>query len=407
MAKPHIITGLDIGSSSVKILSAYKAPKSDDFEVVSQAQEMSFGVRKGVVIDVRKTADIIGSLVKKTGEEAKQRVRGVYASIDGGHISCACSHGLVSVSRADRKISEEDVDRVIQAAKTFFVPSNKEIIDIYPRDFTVDGEKGVKEAVGMEGVRLEADILMLYCFSPYLKNSSQTILNSGLQINDLIPAPLASSRAVLAPREKELGTVVLDIGAGTTGMAVFEEGGLIDFAVFPVGSGHITNDIAVCLKTDIDTAEKIKLEFGICKTISPEARKQLKKKVKLQGEELLVFSPKTLTEIIEARVGEIFGFVNKELKKISRQALLPAGAVLTGGGANLPGIKDTAKRMLRLPCRIGVPRQFRSLPENPAFSTLCGLVMLGEETEEESGNFSGFGKGFKNKLKGLFRAFVP
>ena len=406
MSRPHIITGLDIGTSSIKILSAFKKPKATDFEVAGFIRENSFGIRKGVVVDVNKVGEIISSLIKKVEEETKQKINSVYASIDGGHISCTSSHGLVSVSRADKKISEEDVERVIQAAKAFSLPSNKEIINISPIEFIVDGEKGIKEPVGMEGVRLETEALIIYCFSPYLRNSSKAILAADLQIEDLIPAPLASSRSVLTPREKELGVVVLDIGGGTTGMAVFEEESLIDFAIFPIGSGHITNDIAVCLKTDIDTAEKIKLEFGGCRSLSFGPKKTSKKKIKIEGEEPLIFSPKMLVEITEARVCEIFSLVNKELKKISRQGLLPAGVVLTGGGANLPGIKDLAKNVLKLPCRIGMPRDFPSLQDNPDLSTLCGLIMLGAEAEEESG-VSSLGRGLKAQIKRIFKIFIP
>ena len=270
----------------------------------------------------------------------------------------------------------------------------------------------------MEGVRLEADVLILCCFSPYLRNSTQAILNAGFQINDLIPTPLASSRAVLTPREKELGAVLIDVGAGTTSMAVFEEGGVIDVAIFPIGSGHITNDIAVCLKTDIDTAERIKLEFGSCRSSRTKKSSKKEKKmnklsrhdrveIKIEGEEPLVFSQKMLSEIVEARVCEIFNLVNKELKKISRQGLLPAGIVLTGGGVKLPAIKELAKKELKLPCRIGIPRQFSSLPKDPSFSALCGLIMQGFDIEIEERSRAGFGRGFGNKIKKVFKIFIP
>jgi len=409
MPRPHIITGLDIGSGSIKLLSVARKAGEKDFSILGFAKENSFGIRKGVVIDIPKVAEIISSLVERVEKEANQKINSVYASINGGHISCTFSHGLVSVSRADRKISEEDVDRVIQAAKTFSLPSNKEIINIFPKEFIIDGEKGIKEPIGMEGVRLEADVLILYCFSPYLKNSTQAILNSGLQINDLIPAPLASGRAVLTPREKELGAIVLDIGAGTTGMAIFEEGGLISANVFPIGSGHITNDVAICLKTDIDTAEKIKLEFGSCRLSSSKKKKTDKneKRIKIDGEEPLVFSRKTLTEIIEARVSEIFALVNKELKKVAAHIMLPAGVVLTGGGAKLPGIRELAKKELKLPCRIGTPRRFSFLQDDSTLSSLCGLILEGAEIEEESSGFPTFGKGIRDKIKKIFKIFMP
>lgn len=403
--RPYIINALDIGSGSIKLLSVAKKIGENEFKILSQNQQACFGVRKGIVIDVPKVVEIISSLKERAQQDYSQKITSVYANVGGGHLFCASSHGLVSVSRADRKISEEDIERVLEAAQTFSLSSNKEILKIFPKEFIVDGEKGVKEAVGMEGVRLEADVLVLCGFSPYLKNSTQSILNSGLEINDLIPSPLASARAVSNSREKELGVCLLDIGAGTTGLAVFEEGSLIQAAIFPVGSGHITSDIAICLKTDIDTAEKIKLEFGSCQI--PSKLSQKLKKIKIEGEEPLIFTKKVLTDIIEARVSEIFDLVNKELKKISRQGILPAGVVLTGGGAKLPGIKDLAKKEIKLPCRVGIPQGFPAALSEPDFSTLCGLILTGADLEEEQGNFSNFGKGIKDKLKRIFRIFIP
>ena len=258
----------------------------------------------------------------------------------------------------------------------------------------------------MQGVRLEAEVLVIGGFSPYLKNLTQAVLNSGFQILDIVPSPLASARAVLSPREKELGVLVLDIGAGTTGFAVFEEGSLIDLAVFPIGSGHITNDIAICLRTDIDTAERIKLEFGSCLfSKQDQTEKQIKIESIISGEPL-IFSKKMLIDIIEARVAEIFGEVQKELKKISRQGLLPAGVVLTGGGAKLPKIKELCKRELKLPCRIGNPQGFSSPQEDPVLASVCGLVLGGADLEAESG-FTFPGKGIAAKLKRIFRIFIP
>lgn len=403
MPRPYKISALDIGSGFVKLLVVSKKPGEDDFEILGFAREPSLGIRKGIVIDTQRTAETINSLVKKVEEDCGQKISSVFANISGSHIFCTCSRGLVSVSRADQKISEEDVERVLKAAQAISLSSNKEIIQVFPKDFIVDGESGVREAVGMEGVRLEAETLILCGFSPYLKNSSQTILNSGLQVQDLILSSLASARAVLTPREKELGVCLLDIGAGTSDLAVFEEGNLIHAAVFPIGSGHITSDIAICLKTDIDTAEKIKLEFGGCYAFNKD-----KKKIKLEGEgEALLFSRKELTDIIEARVCEIFDLVNKELKKISRQGMLPAGVVLTGGGARLPKIKDLAKKELKLPCRIGASKISTSFQEDPSLSTIYGLVLGAIDSQEEQGNLQGPIYGFKNKLKRIFRIFIP
>ena len=407
MAKPSIIIGLDIGTRTIKALAVCKPKNQDHLEVLADSEEISSGVRKGVVINPAETACLIQSVFKRIEEEIKRKIDSAYVGVGGCHVFCASSRGLVSVSRADQKISPEDIERVLQAARTFSLPSNREILEVFPKEFIIDGEKGIKEALGMQGVRLEAEVLVLGGFAPYLKNLTTAVLNSGFHINDLVFSPVASSRAVLTPREKELGATLLDIGAGTTGMAVFEEGDLIDVAIFPMGSGHITNDIAIGLKTDIDIAERIKLEFG---TLSFQGSDK-KEKIKLAEGETLVFSRKQLSKIIEPRVSEIFREVNKELRKIQKHNLLPAGVVLTGGGARLPKIKELAKKEFRLPCRLGSPQGFSPSQDDPRFSTVCGLVLRGADLESGKngwgGGFSIRGKGIGSRIKKIFKIFIP
>lgn len=405
MAKQHIITALDIGSGFIKLLSVSKKKEDEGFEILSQHQKESLGIRKGVVTNVNQVAETISFLMAKAEQDCGRPIDNVYANIGGGHISSISSKGLVSVSRADRKISKEDIDRVIQAAKTSPLASkSQEIIDVFPKEFIVDGEGGIKDAIDMEGVRLEAETLLLCGFTPYIKNSSSAVLASGLEINDLIPDPLASAKSILTPREKELGVCILDIGAGTTGMAVYEEGNLIHASVFPIGSGHITSDIAICLKTDIDSAEKIKLEYGMCK----EAVKKVDtKKIKIDGEDKIEFSPKLLTDIIDARVCEIFSLANKELKSISRQKKLPAGIVLTGGGSVLPGIRNLAKKELKLHCRIGKPEETMGFQAEPGLATVCGLALEGYDLEKENKIPSVNKSNFWGKLMGAAKTLIP
>lgn len=407
----NIITGLDIGDSGLKILVAQKKAPELELEILVQAEEISLGVRRGVVINSENVSKKISLLLSRVKNNTSQKIDSVFVNIGGGHIFVTPSHGVVAVSRADQKISQEDVDRVLQAAQAFSLPLNKEIIDIFPKEFVVDGEKEIKEVLGMQGVRLEVDVLAICAFSPYIRNLEEAVLNSGLQIEDLILSPLASARAVLTPRQKELGVAVLDIGAGTSGLAVFEEGNLIHAAIFPIGSGHITNDIAIGLQIDIDIAEKIKREFGSCllrgMTKKRKRGSAAYHRIEIPNEEVpLVFSQKKLGEIIEARVLEIFDQVNKELKKISRQSLLPAGIVLTGGGAKLPKIVDLAKKELKLPSQIGtVTKNFLGLEEDPSLATVCGLVLEGADLAAEK-SFS-FAEGITAKFKKIFKIFIP
>ena len=398
----HIIAGLDIGTATIKTLICQKKPKKTNLEVLAQIKEISSGVRKGVIINTEEVSKIIKSSIERAEKISKEKIRAVLVNVGGAHVFFTNSHGLISVSRADQKISQEDVDRVIQAAQTFSLPSNKEILSVIPREFIIDGEKGIKEPLGLKGVRLEVETSILGGFSPYLKNLTKTVLNSGLQIDDLILNPISSAQAVLTPREKEIGVLILDIGAGTTGLAIFEEGELIYTTIFPIGSAHITNDIAVGLKCDIDTAEEIKLESGTLFFKGPDK----KKKIETVEGETLIFSQKMLSRIIEARVREIFEIVNKELKKIARQGKLPAGVVLTGGGAKLPRIKELAKKELRLHCRIGFPRGFSPSLEDPELATVCGLVLLGVDLEGEK-NLLSFGQRIFSRIKKLFKIFLP
>ncbi len=411
MSKAPIITGLDIGTSTIKVLVAQKISNTE-LEAISQISEPTSGIRRGVVIDTEAVSRIIRNILERVKSENGKRIDSVYINVGGSHIFSTSSHGLVSVSRADQKISEEDIARVIQAAQTFSLPSNKEIFDVLPREFIVDGEKGIKEVLGMQGVRLETEVLVLGGFSPYLKNLTQAVLNSNLQILDIIPSPIASARACLNPRQKELGVALLDIGAGTSGLCVFEEGDLIHLAIFPIGSANITNDIAIGLKTDVEVAERIKIEYGSCSSTpkKPTGKKsaaRLQEKIKIGEPEPLVFSQKQLIGIIEARVSEIFEEVNKELKKISREKLLPAGIVLTGGGSKLPKIVELAKKELHLPCRLGKPQGFLNLESEPSLATVGGLVLGGAELEAEKSPSYLSGTSLSTKLKRIFKIFIP
>ncbi|PIZ89612.1 MAG: cell division protein FtsA [Candidatus Nealsonbacteria bacterium CG_4_10_14_0_2_um_filter_37_10] len=431
MPKANIITGLDIGTQNIKILVAKREPKG--LAVFDYQEVPSSGVRRGVVIHLEEVSRILRENFLKIKEEG-QKIDFLYLNIGGAHLFSIPSQGAIAVSRADQKISEEDINRVLDAAQTINLPSNKEIFDVVPREFIIDGEKGIKEPLGLKGVRLEAEVLVLAGFSPYLNNLTKTILDSGLQILDMIPSPIASGRACLTEKQKELGVAILDIGAGTCDLTVFEEGDLIHLAVLPMGSSNITNDIAIGLKTDIEIAERIKIEFGNClwkggqkvterSLLEPKARQEKKlvsttishsrsarvsEKIKLDGEETLIFSQRQLTNIIAARVSEMFREINKELKKISREKLLPAGIVLTGGGAKLPGIIELAKKEFRLPARLGKPKGIEDLDENdPSLSTVCGLVLLGRDLEEDTGKSSFPVAGIGSKLKRIFKIFIP
>lgn len=408
MSKSSIITALDIGSSSIKILVA-KTAGPGQTEALYVGQRPSSGIRRGVVVDPEVAAKCVAAAAHDAQLASGRRIGGMYVNIGGSHIFCTTSHGLVSVSRADGSISEEDVARVLTAAKTISLSSNKEIIDIYPREFTVDGEGEVKDAIGMRGVRLEAEVIIVAGFAPYLKTLDQSVLKADLEIFDRLPGAISAAAAALTPQQKELGVALVDIGAGTTSIGVYQEGDLLHLATLPVGSANITNDIAIGLRVDVETAERIKIEKGVC------TYKGADKKIKIGGahdkDEPAVFSQRMVSRIIQDRVIEIFELVNKELKKINKEAKLPSGIVLSGGGVKLRGIEELAKKEFRLSCRLGAPLGIANLDQDPALINVCGLAVMALEErlagQGDSRHFEGLGQGWWEKIKRLLKVFVP
>jgi len=402
MAREKIITSLDIGSSIVRALVVKRNSKKNLIEVVLKAEEKSDGIRRGTVVNKEKISKVLKNLFSKVCQDLNKQINSAYVNLGGSHIFSLYSRGLVSVSRADKKISQEDIQRVLLAARAINLPSNKEIFDVVPKEFIVDGVGGIKEPLGLEGVRLEAEVLALGGFSPYLKNTRQAVLNSDLEILDLVLSPIAAARTILSEKQKELGVALVDVGAGVTNLIVFEEGSLTHLAVLPMGSGNITTDIAIGLKIAIDTAESIKIKYGSCIFKGRDVRR----KTDVEGEEPLIFSQRFLTKIITDRVSEIFEQINEELKKISREKLLPGGVVLIGGGAKLPKIIELAKKKFSLPCSLGRPKGIVGLERDFSWATACGLVLLGADLEEDE-NRLGFGKKLSSKMRKIFRIFIP
>jgi cell division protein FtsA len=404
MSKSNIVTGLDIGTYSIKALVAQK--KGKDWEVLSYAEIPSFGLRKGAVVNVEETAKNVQMIMSGVEKDCNRRISSVSVNIGGNHLYVTPSDGIISVSRADQRISKEDIERVLQATKAINIPHNEEVLDVFPKEFIIDDQKGIKEPEGLTGIRLEAKVLLLCYWQTYFINLTQAVLNSKLQINDIVPSPLAAAKAVLTPQQKELGVALIDIGAATTSLAVFEEGELIHLAVFPIGSANITNDIAIGLRTEVQIAESIKKQHGTCMFAKTDKDKkdQSKKKIEVfDKSSSLNFTKKNLVDIIEPRVSEILDLIQKELKKIGRQELLPGGVVLTGGGAKIPRIKELTRETLKLACEIGIPKQIIGLEEDPSLATVAGLAMSGIDEDGEENIIKDWG----SKFKKMFRVFLP
>ncbi len=410
MSKGHIITGIDIGTYSIKVLVVEK--RGNEWEKLFFSEVASTGLRRGCVVNIDETAKNIQYLLTNVEKECGRRINSAFVNIGGSHLYTISSDGLISVSRADHIISQEDIDRVLQATRAINIPMNEEVLDVFPREFIVDDQKGIRQPLGLNGVRLQAKVVLLCYFQQHFINLTQAVLNARLQIDDVVPSPLAAAESVLTKQQREIGAAVIDIGAATTSLAVFEEGDLIHLAIFPIGSANITNDLAIGLRTDVTTAEDIKKQHGTC-IVGNNDKDKAKNKIEISHQShSLSFTKKNLADIIEPRVSEILDLIQKELKKIGRQELLPGGIVLTGGGAKLPKIKDLAKDQLKLPCQIGVPKAIMGLEEDASLATVVGLIMGSPDYNDEPGSKAigisfGFMKGFGSKFKKMFRVFIP
>lgn len=415
MAKSEYIAGLDVGNSFIKTVILEVRPETGRPQVVGVGVAPSSGMRRGAVADMEEAIKDIRASVSQAQQSSNLKVTKAYVGINGPHIRTQTSRGIIAVSRADNEISQEDVQRVIEAASAINIPPNREIIHIIPKNFIIDGQEYVKNPVGMSGVRLEADVLIIDALSPFVRGLVKAVNSNDIEVSELVFSPLAASKAVLDKKSKEHGVLALDVGGGLCGMAIFEEGDLVHTAVLPLGSQHITKDLAIVLRTELDTAEQVKLEHGFIKNNSNGSKKEQIDLSDLTGENNLVISKKQIGEVISARVYEILDIVSKELKKVNRHSLLPAGVSLIGGGAKLPGFLEYAKSELRLPVRLAGPKDLDGIVnrvDDPTFATAVGLALWGIEREVKSGGQGGglvslgSNQAVKN-IKRWFKNFIP
>lgn len=408
----ELITGLDIGSTSVRAAVGQRMLDGgkEAVQIIGAAESPSVGVNKGVITSIEDAISSVSSCLEKVERMTGVQVDRAYVGISGSHIVSQESKGVVAVSRSDGEIREEDVERALEAARTVATPLNYEILHVLPKSFTVDGQAGIKDPVGMTGIRLEVDAQIIQSLSSPLKNLTKCVYRTGIEIDDIVLGILAAAEAVASPRQKELGAVVVNIGGATTSLAVFEDGDVLRTVVLPVGSDHVTSDIAIGLRTSIEVAERVKVEHGIATT--KDVRREEIRLADLGAEEDEVASKKFVAEIVEARIEEIFSKVDKELKRIDRSGRLPAGVILTGGGAKLNGLVEAAKSQLRLPAALGYPIGLSSITDRTndiAFSTAAGLVLWGHHLASvgREGGLSGkfadlqIGSKFKKFLKSL------
>ncbi len=377
-AKPNeqVYIGLDIGSTKVCAIVGLLEEGQTMASVIGVGVAPTSGMRRGVVVDVDETVSSITAAVDEAERISGVPIDRATISIDGAHVESLNSKGVIAVGRADQEITAEDLRRAEEAATAVQLPPNREILQVFPRSFTVDGQTNIKDPVGMHGVRLEVDTHIITGASPAIKNLNRSIYQAGIDIEGQVLVPLAAAKAVLTKRQKELGVAVVDIGGGTTGLAVYEEGDILYSHILPVGAAHITNDLAIGLRTNVDVAEKIKLKY-VKAGLSKSSANEKVRIEELEGEDTVI-SKKELNRIALARLDEIFQLVRRELRQIGKDTLLPGGVVLTGGGANMPGIEEFAKQALGLPVVIGRPEGLTGIIDrisDPAYAAPVGLML--------------------------------
>lgn len=407
--KSNIVVGLDIGTTKVCAVIG-EIESGGHINIVGVGNSPSKGLLKGVVVNIDDTVESIKKAVDDASRMAGVEVGTVYAGIAGGHIKGINSHGVIAVSGSNKEVTKEDVDRVIDAAKAVAIPLDREVIHVIPQGFIVDNQDGIKDPVGMSGIRLEAEVHIVTAAVTSAQNIIKSVEKTGFYVEDIVLQPLASSEAVLTTDEKDLGVVLVDIGGGTTDIVIYSEGGIRHTSVLVLGGNLVTNDIAIGLRTPLTKAEELKKKYG-CALASIAGDDDIKVEgVGGRGERIV--PKKALAEIIQPRMEEIFELVGNEIKNNGFENKMAAGVVVTGGTALMQGTAEVAEKMLNVPVRIGTPRNISGLVDvvsSPIYATGVGLVIYGMKNSVpgRSSRFSGdniFSKVFE-RMKEWFGEF--
>jgi cell division protein FtsA len=372
----NLIVGLDIGTSKIAAIVAEMTPEGG-FEVIGMGSSPSRGLKKGVVVNIESTVNAIQRALEEAELMADCKIRDVWTGIAGSHIRSFNSHGMVAIK--DREVAQNDVDRVVETAKAIPIPTDQQILHVLNQEFVIDGQEDVREPLGMSGVRLEVKVHIVTGAVSAAQNIMKCVRRCGLEINDLILQPLASAMAVLSEDEKDLGVCLVDIGGGTSDIAVFTQGAIRHTAVIPIAGDQITNDIAMALRTPTKEAEEIKRRYGCA--LRELADPQDMVEVPGVGERgSKKMSRQTLAEVIEPRAEELYSLVQAELRRSGFEELLSSGIVITGGSAAMQGMVELGEEVFHMPVRLGLPSYAGGLSEvirNPRYSTCVGLLMAG------------------------------
>lgn len=417
MNKPRNIASIDMGSSKFvclvgQVVKDENNMETDVLNIAGASSVEAKGVKKGQVVNIEETVSALVTCVESAERMAGIDVTTAIVSVGGASIISENSHGVVAISSTDGEITQKDSERVLESASAIAVPDTRDIIHVIPKEYIVDGETGVKDPVGMSGVRLEVNTHMVTASTAVVKNFKKALSETGIEVSQFVYTGLAASQAVLTNTEKDLGSVLVDIGAGTTSLAVFTDGSLVHAAVIPIGARNVTNDLAIGLRVTVETAEKIKLMLSEEKNKKTQAQ-DIMDLSEYGINEIKKVSKGTLSDgIIKPRLNEIFSMVRVELEKAGLASVVPSGAVITGGGAMTVGAIESAKRSLSMPVRLGVPANIGGLSDdilNPQYSVPIGLLLYRMQgLKEPSSSFPKFGLTDKIKLphKGIFGNIV-
>lgn len=397
-AEKNLIVGLDIGTSKVVAIVGEVTPEND-IEIIGLGSHPSRGLKKGVVVNIESTVQSIQRAVEEAELMAGCQIHSVYAGIAGSHIRSLNSHGIVAIR--DKEVTQYDVERVIDAARAVAIPADQKVLHIMPQEFIIDDQESIREPIGMSGVRLEAKVHMVTGAVSAAQNIIKCVRRCGLEVDDIILEQLASSHSVLTEDEKELGVCLVDIGGGTTDIAVFTEGAIRHTAVIPIAGDQVTNDIAVALRTPTQHAEEIKIKYACALTQLASAEETIE--VPSVGERpVRRLARQTLAEVVEPRYEELFTLIQAELRRSGFEDLCAAGIVLTGGSSKMEGAVELAEEIFHMPVRLGVPQYVSGLVDvvqNPIYSTGVGLLLFGYQNRALRDAESRMGGSFSSVLR--------
>ena len=382
--KNRIIVGLDIGTSKVVAIVGEINPEGR-LEIIGLGSHGSKGLKKGVVVNIESTVQSIQRAIEEAELMAGCQIQSVYAGIAGSHIRSMGSHGIVAIR--DREVFQPDIDRVIDAAQAVAIPADQKILHILPQEFIIDTQEGVKEPLGMSGVRLEAKVHLVTCAVNAAQNIEKCIKQCGLGVDDIILEQLASSYSVLTEDEKDLGVCMVDIGGGTSDIAIYTEGAIKHTAVIPIAGDQVTNDIAMALRTPTQNAEEIKIKYA-CALGSLAGENETIKVPSVGEREDRSLSRQALAEVVEPRYEELFTLIQAELRRSGFEDLIPAGIVLTGGASKMEGVVELTEEIFHMPVSIGKPKNVSGLADivrNPIYATAVGLLQYGAAQGDRAG----------------------